>query len=100
MAAVESQDYFRENVDKICRERRRLSSKLQAIGWKVFPSDANFILTQPADIAARDVYEKLLAQKILVRFFDKPDLDQYLRITIGTPQQSDRLLFAIKTISI
>ncbi len=94
-AAVDNRDYFEENIEKICRERKRLSTELEALGWRVFPSDANFILTEPEGIQAREVYEGLLERKILVRFFDRPGLDRYLRITIGTVQQSQQLLTAI-----
>ena len=98
-AAIDNIDYFRQNINKICRERARLSEELKALGWKVFPSDANFILVQPIEIKARNLYEQLAARKVLVRFFDKPGLDQYLRITIGTGEQTELLLDAIKTIS-
>jgi histidinol-phosphate aminotransferase len=94
-AAIDNIDYFTENVKKVVAERERLSSMLSEIGWKVFPSEANFILVEPKGVEARAVYEGLLGMKILVRFFDKPGLDGYLRITIGKREQSDKLVAAI-----
>lgn len=94
-AAIDNIDYFMENVKKVVAERERLSSQLSEIGWRVFPSQANFILVEPKGIEARAVYEGLLERKILVRFFDKPGLDRYLRITIGRPEQSDKLVAAV-----
>jgi len=98
-AAIDSIDYFMDNIAKVVGERERLSQELKDIGWRVFPSEANFILAEPREMQARAVYEGLLERKILVRFFDRPGLDRYLRITVGTPQQSAILLAAIGELS-
>jgi len=73
-----------------------LSTALSQRGWVVIPSQANFVLaTAPAKTTARALYEGLKARGILVRFFDKPGLDDKLRITVGTSEENDALLAAL-----
>jgi histidinol-phosphate aminotransferase len=64
----------------------------------VFPSQTNFILAEPARFAARDWLQKLRERKILVRWFNDPALQRYLRITIGTSAEMRALVKAAKAI--
>ena len=61
------------------------------------PSQSNFVLAEVGD-GARGVHTALKQQNILVRYFDAPRLDRCLRITVGTPEQNDRLLEALGAI--
>lgn len=75
-------------------EREVLSRELRAIGFDVSPSQSNFVLAQHA--RARALYQQLKSRGIFVRYFDAPRLDDKLRITIGTPQQNQTLLSALR----
>lgn len=94
-AAIADQEYARETWTKIRAERGRLTSELQALGWSVLPSHANFVLaTVPGGRAAR-VHTTLKARGVVVRYFDVPGLDDKLRITVGRPEDTDALLAAL-----
>jgi histidinol-phosphate aminotransferase len=90
--------YYRANFRKIIATRQKLSSELTKLGFQVFPSQTNFILTKPPCFAAKDWLEKLRERKILVRWFSAPEVQDYLRITIGTPDEAAALVKATKTI--
>ena len=90
--AIEDVEHTQRNVERVRQSRERLSKALSAIGWRVWPSDANFLLTRPPRGDAREVYETLRRQGILVRHFDDPSLTDRLRITVGTDDQNDRLV--------
>jgi len=98
-AAICDTAHTRTNVKRVCASRERLSKKLSEIGFRVWPSDANFILTRPPDGNARKLYLNLQKSGILVRYFDEPMLNDKLRITIGTDNQNDQLLAAIQELT-
>ncbi len=91
-------DYYRECFDRIIKTREETADKLKKLGFKVFPSQTNFLLVQPPVIEANDWFDELRSRKILVRWFDKPKLRKYLRISIGTPSEMNHLLKTIKKI--
>jgi histidinol-phosphate aminotransferase len=94
-AAIADQDYARSTWAKIRAERSRMTGALEALGWSVLPSQANFVFaTVPGGRASR-VHSALKAAGVLVRYFDVPGLDDKLRITVGTPDDTDALLAAI-----
>jgi len=97
-AALEDVDYTLEKVREVCREREVLTEGLWALGWKVFPSQANFVFTLPAELPASEIYEELFRRKILVRYFDTPETKDGLRITIGSPEENRRVLEAVRAI--
>jgi histidinol-phosphate aminotransferase len=95
-AALEDQDYAREQWNRIKQERARVTTELERRRFSVIPSRGNFVLaTVPAGQQGRRLYEGLKARGVLVRFFDKPHLDDKLRITIGTAAENDALLGAL-----
>jgi histidinol-phosphate aminotransferase len=95
-AALDDQPYAREQWSKVRAERARVSAELDRRGFAVVPSHGNFVLaTLPGAAGGRRVYEALKARGVLVRFFDKPGLDDKLRITIGTPNENSTLLAAL-----
>ena len=97
-AAIGDQDYLQATVEKIKTERTRLIAALKAMGFEVAGSQTNFILATCVQKEATDVYKALLERHIFVRYFALPGLDDKLRITIGTPEQNDKLLRAMKVI--
>ena len=98
-AAIADQEYARKSWDHVKSERQRLSSELTQLGWKVLPSEANFILAACPDGKGRDMYLGLKRQGILVRYFDKPGLNDKLRITVGTSQENNALIGGIKALT-
>jgi histidinol-phosphate aminotransferase len=94
-AALDDQDYARGTWKYVRGERVRLGETLRQRGWQVIPSQANFILATCPDGNAGAIYRALKAKGILVRFFDKPGLQDKLRITIGTAEENDQLLAAL-----
>jgi histidinol-phosphate aminotransferase len=97
-AAISDQDYARSTWKKIRGERSRLTAALEGLGWSVLPSQANFVLaTVPGDRAGQ-IHSGLKAAGVLVRYFDVPGLSDKLRITVGTPEDTDALLAALSSI--
>jgi histidinol-phosphate aminotransferase len=95
-AALDDQEYARANWQAVRAERTRLSSELERRRFAVIPSQANFLLATTPDAAhAGWLYAALKARAVLVRFFDKPGLDNMLRISVGAPEENDALLAAL-----
>ncbi len=98
LATFDDLPYYRANFRKIIATREQLSRELGALGFEVFPSQTNFILVRPPRLPARAWLQKLRHHKVLVRWFDDPVVRDYLRITIGTPEQAAALVKAAKVI--
>ena len=89
---MKDEAYFKEITGKIIATRERVKGELKKLGF-VFPdSQSNFIFATHPDIKAKDLFEALKERKIYVRYFPKPRIDNYLRITIGTDKEMDELL--------
>ncbi len=97
-AAVGDRDYFKSTVEKVKAERARLTEQLRSLGLDVPGSSSNFVLVECRDGRAAEIYEKLSQRNIFVRYFDYSELKDKLRITIGTAEQNDTLLAALKEI--
>ena len=97
-ATLDDLDYYRANFWKIVFTRTKLSRELTKLGFHVLPSQTNFILAKPPKFPAKDWLQKLRAKKILVRWFSAPEVRDYLRITIGTQVEADKLVKAVRTI--
>ena len=91
---LEDLAYYRAHFARIIATREDLRRRLTALGFEVLPSDTNFVLARPPTGSARIWLQRLRERKILVRWFDQPAIRQYLRITVGTPQEVDALLKA------
>ncbi|HXG48395.1 MAG TPA: histidinol-phosphate transaminase [Methylomirabilota bacterium] len=98
LATLDDLPYYRANFQRIKRTRQRLTRELTAAGFAVLPSDTNFILVRPPGPPARRWLELLRARKVLVRWFPDPKVCAFLRITIGSDPEADRLLTAIHAI--
>jgi histidinol-phosphate aminotransferase len=97
-ATLDDLAYYRANFRKIIRTREKLSRDLTRLGFRVLPSQTNFILARPPRFPAPQWLEQLRARKILVRWFSAPEVRDYLRITIGTPAEAAALVRAAKAI--
>jgi len=97
-AAIQDQQYFKNNVQKVKIERKFLTEKLVGLGFHVYPSQANFILARPSKVRAIDIYEKLKDRNIYVRYWAYPDIKDKLRITVGTAEQNKKFINALKEI--
>lgn len=91
-AALEDEAYFKETVGKIRATRERVKRELREMGFVFADSQANFLFITHPEFAARELFEALKIKKIYVRYFNKPRIDNYLRVTIGTDQEMDELL--------
>ncbi|MCA9719477.1 MAG: histidinol-phosphate transaminase [Myxococcales bacterium] len=92
-AALRDQAAHAESLAKIKATRARLTAALRALGLDPLPSQANFVLTRMGSRArARSVWAALRADGILVRYFDRPRVDDCLRISVGADAEIDRLL--------
>lgn len=98
-AAILDQAWLERTVGKIRKTRQHLTTELERIGLRCRPSQTNFVLARvPAPLDAAWVQEQLFERKVLVRYFDQPRLDDCLRITVGSPTDTDALLEALEEI--
>jgi histidinol-phosphate aminotransferase len=97
-ATLDDLAYYRANFRRIRATREWLSRELTKIGFRVLPSQTNFILARPPRFSAKDWLKKLRGKKILVRWFDLPEVRDYLRITIGRPEEARALIKAARAI--
>lgn len=100
-AVVTMQNFSKadENIAQIIEHRDQLYEALEQIAWLMpYPSQANFILCRVEGVSAFDVKQRLRKQGILIRYFDKPGLSDHVRISIGTQEQTEKLITALKGI--
>ena len=90
--AVKDAGYFRETCRKIISTRERVKKELKGLGFSFGDSQANFLFVTHKSCPAAELFEALKQEKIIVRYFHKPRIDNYLRITIGTDPEMDTLL--------
>ncbi|AQT58776.1 histidinol-phosphate transaminase [Cellvibrio sp. PSBB023] len=96
IVAFEDETYFSRCRDQIIATRNWTTAELEKLGFKVLPSQANFVFAEPLGKNAADLAQHLRDHKILVRYFNKPRISQFLRITIGTDEQMQALIEALK----
>ena len=87
-AALEDQEYFRKNIFTTIQAREWFSREASALGYRIIPSQANFVFPQPPQ-KGRGVrfYQTLFEQKVLTRYYDEEGLRDGVRMTIGTPEE-------------
>ncbi len=95
-ASMEDSDYIKDNAQKIIETREYTKKALKELGFEMPDSYANFIFVTHPQYDAKVLFTQLRQQGILVRYFDKPRINQYLRITIGTRQQMETLVKTLK----
>ncbi len=95
VAALDDEVYFRTCRDRIVATRTQTTSRLEALGFEVLPSSANFVFVHHPRVEASQLFERLRERDILVRYFEQPRIDRYLRITIGTDDEMLKLVLAL-----
>ena len=98
IAAIEDQTHLEQSSTKVMQTRTQLVSELAALGFETLPSTANFIFTRHPKHAGAKLYQVLRDRGIIVRHFKLPRIEDFLRITIGTDEQSGELVSALKEI--
>jgi histidinol-phosphate aminotransferase len=97
-ATLDDLKFYRANFKKIISTRAWLSRELTKLGFRVLPSQTNFILAQPPIFSAKGWLQKLRDEKILVRWFSAPEIKDFLRITIGKQAEAEILVKAVHEI--
>lgn len=96
--AIEDDEYFKLTVSKIVATRAKLIDGLKDLNFYVLPSSANFVLACTQKMSGEDLYLKLKEKAILVRHFSDKRIKNFIRITVGTDQETAALLAALKEI--
>ena len=94
-AAIADDAYYRKNARTIMENRAYTAQALRQRGFEVLPSAANFLFARPAFCGGGELYRGLKARGVLIRHWDKPRIEAWCRITVGTKEQMDALLAAI-----
>ena len=87
-----------QNCKVSAKNRDYLTEQLTALGFSTLPSKTNFVFTKAPALDGKQLYLGLKQKKILIRHFDAPRIGDYCRITVGTREQTDALLEAIKSL--
>jgi histidinol-phosphate aminotransferase len=98
IASFKDEEYFQQIRQQIINSRESLSEALTNLGFQVLPSAANFIFATHPGEAAETISAKLREQGVIVRHFNQPRINEFLRITVGTPKENQRLLEVVQQI--
>jgi histidinol-phosphate aminotransferase len=97
-AALKDRNYFEKTRQLIIKSRDLLAEELVSLGFHVVPSKANFLFVKHGSCSAREILQQLRQRKIVVRHFPQPRIIEYLRISIGTPEECAELVRALQEI--
>jgi histidinol-phosphate aminotransferase len=98
-AAMEDQAYFREITQKIAKTREWFFQEATALGYRILPSQANFIFPQPPQKGrGKAFHQALFERRILTRYYDEEGLRDGIRLTIGTPEEMEKVLKVFREI--
>lgn len=97
-AAFEDQTYFEQTCAAVIDSREQVTAGLQALGFEVLPSAANFIFARHPQRDAAGIAAALREQGVIVRHFKQERIAQFLRISIGSPEQNQALLDGLATL--
>lgn len=95
-SAVSDRQYFEDTLAKIVNTRENAKRRFKELGFTFTDSKANFIFVSHNKYKAKDIFEYLKSKNIFVRYFGTERIDNYLRITIGTDEQMDKLFEALQ----
>ncbi len=96
--AIKDEEYFEECVSKIIKTREEVVEKLTLLDFNVVPSKANFIFAAHATYHASELFTKLREKGVLVRYFNKDRINNYLRITMGSDEEMNYFIEKVKEI--
>lgn len=92
VASVENEEYFKAVTAKVIATRERVKAELEKLDFVVTDSKTNFVFAAHKRVPARDIFEALKAERIYVRYWNKPRISNYMRISIGTDEEMDIVL--------
>ncbi|MEG2525670.1 MAG: histidinol-phosphate transaminase [Oscillospiraceae bacterium] len=95
-AALAEQAYYDKNTAEIILTRDKLTKQLRNLGFFLTDSNTNFVFAKHPKLSGSELYRGLREHGILVRHFNKAKIDEFVRITIGTPEQMEKVLAALK----
>ena len=98
--AIKDKKYFEEMSKKIITTREKTAVELKKIGFEVLDSKANFLFIRHKNVPGSDLYQKLREEGVLVRYFNKKNIDDFIRVTIGTDNDMDIFIKKIKKITL
>ena len=98
VGALQDAEYFEENCKKIIKTREQCRKELEKLGFKLTPSLANFLFASHENIGGEQLYLALKERGILVRHFSSPRIKDYVRITVGSDEEMQTLIYNIKAI--
>ncbi len=96
VASVADEEYFQSTLKKIINTRQNTAAALKELGFEVLDSQTNFLFVTHPKYGAKEIFEHLREKGIYIRYFNKPRIDRYLRITIGTDDEMAQMISQIK----
>lgn len=96
--AVRDEQYFQSTLKTIVDTREKAKIDLTELGFEFTDSRSNFLFVKHNSVKAKYIFEELKKKKIYVRYWNKPRIDNYLRITVGTTEEMTKLISALKEI--
>lgn len=96
VASILDDDYFKQTCSKIIETRQYVTAQMRSMGFKVLDSKTNFIFATKDDASMKDMFEYLKTQKVYIRYFSLPRIENYVRITIGTDREMEIFLEKVK----
>ena len=95
-ASLADEEYFKTTLDKIITTRERVKKELKELGFTMPDSKSNFLFISHPQVSAKELFTALREKNIYVRYFDKPRIDNMLRVTIGTDEEMDQFIAFLK----
>lgn len=92
VASIEDDEYFKSTCQKVIKTRERVTLELKKLGFDVLDSQTNFIFATHNEHNMKSLFEYLKTQKVFIRYFSLPRIENYVRITIGTNEEMDIFL--------
>ena len=98
IGALLDEEYFDGNCKKIIENREKMSKALGEMGFAVTDSKTNFVFAKHPSIGGEKIYLSLKEKGVLVRYFKKPRIDEFVRITVGNDEETDALIAGMKKV--
>ena len=96
--SIKDDEYFKETIGKIINTRERFVNEIEKLGFTCPKSSANFVFATHKSIPAKEIFDEARKNNIYFRYFNKPRIDNYLRITIGTDDEMDKCIEFLKSL--
>ena len=98
IASIDDEAYFQASLKTIVAERENMSAQLRKLGFHILPSSANFIFVRHASAPGGELAQALRDRAVVIRHFNAPRIKDHLRITVGTTEQTEKLVVALHDI--